>query len=51
MQLLKESDKYFEGFVSSRMLGDIEPGEGELEYLSGLIASELINPLLICRNP
>ncbi len=43
---LKESDKYFEGFVSSGMLGDIEPGEGELEYLSGLIASELDKPFV-----
>lgn len=45
---LKESDKYFEGFVSLgiEMLGDIEPGEGELEYLSGLIASELDKPFV-----
>lgn len=42
---LISSDKYFEGLLGSGLLGDIEPREGELDHLSGLIARELEKPL------
>ena len=38
---LHKCDKYFEGKLKGGLLGDLEPGEGELDYLSGLIAQEL----------
>lgn len=40
---LSACDEYFDEIVSNGLLGDLEPGEGEIDHLSGLIAQELKN--------
>ena len=43
---LSACDEYFNEKVNNGFLGDLEPGEGEIDHLSGLIARELKKPLL-----
>lgn len=44
---LHACDEFFLGEITGNWLGDIEPEEGEIEHLSGLIARALKNRLLL----
>ena len=40
---LRACDEYFDEILSNGLLGDVEPGEGEIDHLSTLIAQALKN--------